>query len=318
MKKLFRPLLILAAFCGFTRAAVACDTCALFLAEGEGHAGFTLANATQFTHFGTLWDGAHRQPNVVGQSLDSTITQLTLAYGNGGPWLVQAALPYLRRTFTRPDDGAIEHGRVSGLGDATLAARLTAWHRETGSSMLALAVFGGVKFATGNADHLGDELAEAEPGASPLPASGIHGHDLALGSGATDFVFGGDATAHIGRWFARTSLQYKLHRAGKFGYRFADEVATEVAAGRYLVLEHTRTLAVQAFLAAEHKGLDVLRGATQDDTGFSFRNAGARVMASFGDAWAADASVEVPIWRRTSALMAVPDYRARASLSWRL
>jgi hypothetical protein len=54
----------------------------------------------------------------------------------------------------------------------------------------------GIKFPTGDSSRLEEEFEEVEiPGA---PESGIHGHDLTLGTGSYDGIFGEE-----------TSLRYK-------------------------------------------------------------------------------------------------------------
>lgn len=306
-----------AIFGGLTRAGLACDACALYVAEGTDRPGWTLSVAQQFTRFGTVWSGAGRLGNPVDQYLDSSITQLAVGYGRGGPWSVQFTLPFTTRSYRRPDHALVETGRESGWGDATLAARYRLWRRETDSDTLEFSLLGGVKLATGDATHLGDEIGEPDHHHSEFPDSGIHGHDLALGSGSTDCVLGADGGWQHGRLFLRGSLQYKLRRPGKFDYRLADETAWEAGPGAYVFLKDRRSLTVQALFSAEHKGLDTLVGEAQDDTGFSAHYLGARLTGTLGDALVVSASAELPVRRRTSDLMVVPDFRLRAAATWR-
>jgi hypothetical protein len=307
-------LLLLAAL---GRPALACDSCALFVAEGGNH-GFTASVASQFTRFGTVWSGSARQHNPVAQYLNSSITQLTLGYDRGGRWQAQATLPSIRRTYLRPDHALIEQGRVSGIGDATLAVRYLALDREVANHAFSLGLLGGIEFGTGNADHLGDEVGAHFHHHANFPDSGIHGHDLALGSGSTDYVLGADAAWRNGRNFVRGALQYKLRRPGSFGYRLADETSWDISAGRYLVLADTHTFSAQALASAEHKGFDQLGGLGQVDTGFNARYAGARLTATVGLRFKADASFELPVRIRTTELLVVPDYRLRAACTWQL
>lgn len=319
--KTFLPLRFLLSavlLAGLTRAAVACDSCALYIADGADRPGFTTTVAPQFTHLGSVQDGAEELPNPVNQYLDSLNTQFVLGYSQGGPWHVQFALPYIVKTYLRPDHAEIETGRVSGLGDATLAGQYRLWqHTSARGDEFTLNGLGGVKFATGDADHLGDEIGHSHHHHAGFPDSGVHGHDLALGSGSTDYLLGGDANWTHGRLFLRGSIQYKLRTPGAFDYEMADETSWELGAGGHLVLTHAHTLAVQALLAEEHKGLDTLAGVPQVDTGISVRYVGARVHGTIGQRFAADASVELPIRIRTSETMVVPDYRLRAAVTWR-
>jgi hypothetical protein len=314
-----KTLVLLIAVGGFTPAVVACDSCALYIAEGAEHTGFTLSIAEQFTRLGTVWSGARQLGNPVDQYLDSSVTQVSVDYSRGDPWHVQLTLPYISRTYLRPEHADREHGRVSGLGDATLAMRYRLWQSTSPrAGEFAVNVLGGVEFATGAADHLGDEIGEDDaPQPGEFPESGVHGHDLALGSGSTDYLLGLDTGWTRGRLFARGQLQYKLRRPGAFDYRLADETSWELGAGGYVILTHQHSLAVEALFAADHKGLDTLAGEAQGDTGISIRYLGARVIGTLGQRLTADAAVELPVRIRTTATMVVPDYRLHAAVNWR-
>jgi hypothetical protein len=217
LKTFLKSFVLLTALGGFTRTVVACDSCALYIAEGAETSGYTLSVAQQFTRLGTVWSGDQRLGNPVNQYLDSHITQLAVGYSHGGPWQVQFTLPYISRSFVRPEHDLIEHGRASGLGDATLAGSYRIWQITTahGDKFTATLV-GGVELATGDADHLGDEIGEDEHSHENLPDSGVHGHDLALGSGSTDYLLGVDAGWVRGRLFVRGQLQSNFRRPGAF------------------------------------------------------------------------------------------------------
>lgn len=316
MKTFSKILLSAALLGGLTRTGLACDSCALYVAEGTDRPGWTLSVAQQFTRLGTVWQGDQRLGNPVNQYLDSSVTQLTASYGRG-PWSLQFTLPFVTRSYLRPEHALIETGRESGWGDATLAACYRLWRHETDTDAFEFNVLGGVKFATGDATHLGDELGEDFHHHAGFPDSGIHGHDLALGSGSTDYVLGADTEWRRGRFFLRGSLQYKLRRPGAFDYRLADETAWEAGPGAYVILKESRSLAVQALFSAEHKGLDTLAGEAQVDTGFSGRYVGGRISGTLGEHLVAAASIELPVWRHTTETMVVPDYRLRAAVTWR-
>ena len=301
-----------------TRVANACDACALFVAPAADQPGWTLAASEQFTRFGTVWNGSQRLPNPVDQYLDSSITQFAIGYTQGGVWRVQATLPYIHRSYLRPDHADIEHGAVSGIGDATLSGHIFAWRHNGEGQHFSLGLLGGIELPTGNADHLGDELNEDVHEHANFPESGVHGHDLALGSGSTDYLGGVDVAWEHGRWFAGGNLQYKWRRPGKFGYRIADEVSWEAGPGYRFLSSETDSFSAQILLSAEHKGFDTLAGETQTDTASSARYIGLRFSGQRGRHFLAESSIEVPVWRRTSDTMVVPDYRIRASITWRL
>lgn len=314
LNTLSRLTVTCAVFLGLTRAAVACDTCAVYFADGADRPGFTLSTAHQFTRLGSLWQDDRKLGNPAHQYVDSHITQLAIGYSRGGPWHAQFTLPYISRSYLRPDHARIERGREHGLGDATLAGRYRLW-RTTGAdgAQFEFNVLGGVEFGTGDSDR----LEPADHVHHHHVPSGIHEHDLALGSGSTDWLLGADAGWKRGRLFARVHAQHKLRRPGAFAYRLADETTWEFGAGGYVVLTHQHSLALQALFTTDHKGLDRLAGVSQTDTGASVRYLGVRVTGTLGRHLAADAALELPVRIRTSGTMVVPDYRIRAAFNWR-
>ncbi len=312
-----QKFLLPALLVGLTRAVFACDACALYLPSGETNPGYALAIAGQFTRLGTTWAGDRRQPNPVEQYLESSITQFTVSYSRGGRWHGQLTVPYIQRSYLRPNHALVETGRESGWGDATLAMRYEAWRRETAGGGWMLGLVGGVKFATGDASRLGDAVGHHHHHHANFPDSGVHGHDLALGSGSTDWLIGADAEWWHARFFSGGGLQYKLRRPGAFDYRLADEVSWEAGPGWQVVLAQDRSLRVQALFSAEHRSLDTLAGVAQVDTGFSAHYLGLRLAGTWRRHFSAEASVEKPVRIRTSELQVVPDYRLRAAATWR-
>lgn len=314
LKSFFPFLVSCAVFLGLTRTAAACDACALYLASGADRPGFTLSAAHQFTRLGTLWSGDGKLGNPIDQYVDSHITQLSLGYSRSGDWHAQFTLPYISRSYRRPDHTRIENGRERGLGDATLAARYRLWQTITNrGDQFELSLLGGVEFATGNSDR----LEPANHVHHHFVPSGVHEHDLALGSGSTDWLVGADAGWKNGRWSARLQVQHKLRRPGAYDYRFADETTWELAAGRTFILTHSHSLAMQALFSVDRKGLDSLAGTADDDTGANVRYLGARVTGTLARSFESDLSVELPVRIRTTGIMVVPDYRIRAAMTWR-
>jgi hypothetical protein len=314
LKTLSTLLVSVVSLGGLAPAALACDACTLYVADVAGQPGFTLTTAHQFTRLGSLWSGDHRLGNPADQYLDSHITQLSVGYSRGDRWHAQLTLPYLSRSFRRPDHARIEQGRERGPGDATLAARYRLWQTTTGrGDELELNLLGGVKFATGNAGR----LEPANHVHHHFVPNGVHEHDLALGSGSTDWLVGADASWQRGRLFAGGQVQYRLRRPGAFAYRFGDETSWELSAGGFVIQTSAHSLALQALFSADHKGIDSLAGVPDEDTGSNVRYLGARVSGSLGRRFEADASLELPVRIRTTETMVAPDYRLRAALNWR-
>ena len=212
MKQIAVPAVLLGALA--TRV-VACDLCAVYSAaesRGEIGKGLYAGVAEQFTHFGTLQEDGHKVPNEANQWLDSSITQLLLGYNFNERVGVQFNLPLIHRSFSRPEGFETDRDTESGLGDSLLLGHLQVLRNESQDGTFTWNLLAGVKLPTGSSDRIAEELDEVEvPGA---PESGIHGHDLALGSGSWDGLVG---TSVYGRWqraFATASVQYAIRSRG--------------------------------------------------------------------------------------------------------
>ncbi len=169
--------------------AAACDVCAIYIAagaRGEFQPGFVAGAAVQYTRFDTLQEDGREVANPCGQYLDSTLTQLFLGYGVNERLGVQLNVPFIFRSFERPEGFATDKGTEVGVGDVSLLGKFQVWRKETQDFTFDWNVLGGLELPTGNTDRLKEELHEVEvPGA---PESGIHGHDLTLGSGSIDGI----------------------------------------------------------------------------------------------------------------------------------
>ena len=126
-------------------------------------------------------------------------------------------------------------------------------------------MLGGVKFPTGSTDRIKEEFNEME--VPDAPESGIHGHDLTLGTGSFDGIVGTGVFTRWKRLFLTASVQYAIRSKGDFEYEFANDLTWFGGPGVYLVLGHQYTLAVQAVVSGENKGKDTFQGQSADDTG---------------------------------------------------
>jgi hypothetical protein len=331
-------LLSLATALGPITSAFACDVCAVYTAteQSENRTGPRLGLAVQYSHFGTLKDDSHEAPNSDGQYLDSVITQVVMGYQVTPRIGLQLNLPLISRQYRRPVDGQRQRGNVSGPGDMTLLAHVLAHSFVTESSVFRFTLLGGLKLPTGDPAFLAEELVEVSPAAlrRPVPRhatpepgsgsgathaeqSGIHGHDLALGSGSVDGLVGGDIFWSYRRAFVSAGMQYAVRTEGSFTYRFANELSWAGGPGGYVLLEHDYSLALQALLAGETKGKDHQAGATLGDTAVTNLFVGPRLLLSWGTSLAAEASVELPVYQHETELQIVSDYRVRGAAVWR-
>jgi len=126
-----------------------------------------------------------------------------------------------------PEGFAIDEGNVSGPGDVSFLAKAVLWHfastawrefniegknpvaieheSDCTCSIVALAA---LKFPTGNSSRLEEEFHEVEiPGA---PENAIHGHDLTLGTGSYDGIFGVQSSLRYKIFFAEANGQFTL------------------------------------------------------------------------------------------------------------
>jgi hypothetical protein len=210
-----RALAIAGLWLASAAPARACDLCAIYMAT-DLHAsrpGFQLGVGEQFTHFSTLKaDG--REIDNPGEHLDSSITQLLLSYNVNQTFGAQLNVPIVTRHFRRFEDGRLTSGDETGFGDLSILGLVRPYSRVTERSVLTFTLLGGLEIPSGSTDRLGEEAgehhdADEEPaeraasgrrirrshhgGEEHEQPSGIHGHDLTLGSGSFDGILGGQA-----------------------------------------------------------------------------------------------------------------------------
>jgi hypothetical protein len=311
---------------------------------GESRTGFRLGLAEQYSNFNTLTRDGHEIDNVADERVNSSITQILLGYGVTPRFGLQLNLPVISRQFRRLDDhGRIEHGDESGVGDLSLIGHLLAWSDVSEDSVFNFTVLGGVKFPTGDSSRLGEELEDedhaaaalraatvrgirprhTEPapggggGGAPLVVSGVHGHDLALGSGSFDGIIGASTFWSWKRLFLTAATQFAIRSEGDFDYQFAHDLTWLGGPGVFALLTHQYSLGLQAVLSGETKGKDTQNGVRLDDTGITALYAGPGLAFTWGTSLAADVAVDLPVVQDTTSVQIVPDYRLRGGVTWR-
>ncbi len=316
MNKLTLPLLTALA----AAPAVACDLCSVYSAgqaRGELGRGLYAGVAEQFTHFGTLQFDRAKTPDTFGQRLDSSISQLLLGYNVTERFGLQFNLPLIHRSFRRPDDtGAVDEGTVTGPGDAALTSHLVVFHHEKKDFTFRANLLAGVKFPTGSTRRLHEEVDEFNSTATPPIDSGIHGHDLTLGSGSFDGLVGASLYTRWHRAFFSAQTQYAIRSKGDFDYRFANDLTWAGGPGVLAVLRDKHTLALQAVVSGETKERDTFMGMKAEDTGITSVFLGPQINYTWSDKLSVELGVDVPVVRRNTDLQIVPDYRIRGALSW--
>lgn len=331
------------------RLAQACDLCAIYTTTElrEDRTGLFLGVAEQYTYFATLKDNGETVPNPDGERLRSSITQLLAGYQFHPRIGLQLNLPIISRTFRRVEASGVVDGDETGIGDMSLLAigKPLSWIDTERVAHLIL--FGGLKFPTGNPDALEEEV--QPPPCNPFPdptqcrvsnvrmrlpvdirphhngggpPSGIHGHDLALGSGSVDGIVGAQAFGSWRRLFATASVQYLARTVGAFDYQYANDLLFETGPGAYLLLGDNLfgspyAFGAQVLFSGETKGDDTLDVQRLDDTGITALYLGPAFRFTWGLHLGFDIEADLPGLQNTTNLQIVPDYRLRGGISWR-
>jgi hypothetical protein len=294
-------------------ASSGCDLCSTPTAPDNG-SGASVGLFEQYSHFGTLRDNGEQVPNPVGQFMDSSVTQLVFGYRFSGITSAQLVVPYIHRTFKRPEGFSIDTGTEQGLGDISLLGALRILSVGGEDSILRIDEIAGIKAPTGNSDRLAEEANEVVvPGAPP---SGVHGHDLTEGSGSWDVPLGLDVVGRDRRWYLGAHAQYTIRTRGSHDYQFANDFTWNITPGYDVWRSGTDRLGVEANLSGEAKGKDVANGEVQDDTGIVAMYLGPQLTAAFRRHAYACAGVDLPLFQHATSLQLVPDYRIHGGLVW--
>jgi hypothetical protein len=323
--------------------ALGCDLCGCYLPAQQlaspHRPAFNIyaGVAEQFTHFGTLQFNDREVSNPVDQELDSSITQFVV----GAAFLdhrlaLQVNFPLIYRSYKRPEGFDVERGHESGLGDVSLLANFVVFRKDAlfregagglakdGKTALApargepdfsttLNLIAGVKFPTGDSRRLKEEFNEVE--VEGAPESGIHGHDLTLGTGSYDAIFGAQFFMRYKEAFLVADTQFALRGDGRHSYHFANDLSWSAGPGFYVYRKGRQSLGLAGIVSGESKDTDRFQGRVAEDTGVTSLYVGPRITAQLGGL-SADIGFEVPVLMNTTKLQLVPDYRIRAGLSW--
>ena len=298
--------------------AHACDSCAIYsatLAQGESTTGWFAGAASQYTHFATTQNDGHEVTNEAHQYLDSSISQALAGYNFTPRISAQVNLPYIYRSFRRPEGFLTDKDTEYGIGDASLTGSFLITRHDTANLTYTWNLLAGIKLPTGNSSRLKEEFHESEvPGA---PESGIHGHDLALGSGSWDGIVGTSAYYRYQHVFATASVQYSLRTEGDYNYRYANALAWESGIGIYLLLTDNYTVALELLASGDYKRTDTFQGEAAADTAINAVYLGPKLVGTWKTKLAADLGVEIPVRIQNSAFQTVPNVRVRAGFTWR-
>jgi len=324
--------------------AAACDICAIYVAteQREGEKGLRIGVAEQYSDFGTERLDGTEVTLPAKEHMNSSVTQFLIGYSFTRRLGLQLSIPYVYRSFTRIHLHRLQSGVEQGIGDMALLGNVLAYHAIGGNSLFRFSLLGGVEFPTGNSDLLSEELSSttlaitsrrpsgvtarsraAGRGVSSRRTSGIlplegglHGHDLALGSGSFDGIVGEQLYWSWGRAFVTAGMQYAVRSTGSFDYRFANDLTWLGGPGYYVLLTHAVSLGVQSVLSGETKGKDTRQGRSVDDTAMTALYVGPGVTFTWGSSLGAEVAVDLPVIQHNTSLQLVPDVRVRAGVMW--
>lgn len=305
---------LVAVLFGLRQAVRACDLCAIYMAteQRESRTGLFAGLAEQYSDFGTWRRGGEKVGNSAGERLHSFITQVIAGYNFTPRLALQLNVPLIARDFRRQEMRGVVHGDESGLGDVSVMATWAMVTEVTENTLTRFTLLGGVKLPSGNSRRLKEELMEMDE-----VESAVHGHDLALGSGSVDGILGAQLFWTWQRAFFAGALQYLVRTEGDFHYEFANDLIWSGGPGAFVLLMHDYTVGVQAEVAGESKGNDMLAGVTAGDTGITAVYIGPDIRFTWGTSLGANLAVDLPVMQHNSGLQIVPDYRLRGGFTWR-
>ena len=318
-------------------SALACDLCAIYRAtnaRGESSSGFLFTLSQQFIDDGTFqlngkpFHDPRVDPRFEQSYLDTSITHLVPTYNFSEQFGVSLNLPIIYRSFRRVQQVTgnpeleDETGTVFGLGDISLVGRWTPLHISRMKYSIVGSLFAGVKFPTGDTERLDQEVEQEEQLRADFgvghnhPFGGIHQHDLTLGSGSFDGVFGGAVTLRWDRWFLSSQGQYYL-RTEANQYEFGDEIVISGGPGVYILSNVGSTLTLQANAVYDTMASDTVLGLKSTETGWTGWFLGPQLNFTWGDHFSANAGVDLPLHIINNGFQTVPDYRIHGGVSWR-
>src|SRR2546426_1826974 len=206
-KSLLSGRFAIVVFACFPARIYGCELCAIYSAssaQGNSSRGFLFTVAEQYVSAHALqFEGKPVvYPFYSDAFVDSSYTHLVPGYNFSARFGLSLNAPIIYRQFRRTEqlssgDSVDERGTVAGLGDVALIARLGLFQRNKMKSSINISLLAGIKFPTGDTARLDDEVRSAK--ADPLfslpnhqhgSTGGVHQHDLTLGSGSYDGVFG--------------------------------------------------------------------------------------------------------------------------------
>src|SRR3954465_1724858 len=249
---MFTRRLSLSLIAWLTLPATACELCAIYNADsasGKSGSGFSLAISEQYIPYRTVQLNSEELPPSILDDLflERSMTHVVPTWSFSDRFSLSASLPIIHQRFKRyqlrPSSIDLESGEETGIGDLALIGRWTVFQKRKMTSAIFVNLLAGVKFPTGDADHLREEVditrqLDAIYGIGHQHAvSGVHLRDLAFGSGSYDGIFGVTTNVRWQRLFMNGQFQYYLRTPGESGYQFGNEWMLTGGPGVFVLLD---------------------------------------------------------------------------------
>ncbi|TAL06938.1 MAG: hypothetical protein EPO07_01075 [Verrucomicrobia bacterium] len=313
----------------------ACELCAVYSATSardDAGSGWLFTVAEQFVSANTeqLNGRVFIGPTFFTRAyVNSSYTHLVPSYNFSSRLGLSLNAPLIHRDFRRtesiPRESLIdESGSLTGFGDVALIGRLSLYQKVEMKRAININLLAGVKLPTGDTARLDAEVDAVrqhqdrfpEPGLQHVTIGGVHQHELSLGSGSFDGVFGLTSTFRWKRFFLNNQIQYYLRTEAR-GYEFGDLIIVSGGPAAYLLLNDSYSLSLQANTFYETSARDKILGQTFDQTGMTVWYFGPILTLTAGEHFSANAGVEIPLHIANNGLQTVPDYRIRGGFTWR-
>ena len=293
-----------------------------------------LAVAEQFTYFNTVRsmdmksESDHRVISLVRSRNLSPATVFSSRFA------LQVNVPFIYRSFGAKGF-AIDRGTESGLGDVSLLTKVrVALHTKIGGRRA-------VNFADAKSPRMEvhepnftrrsfcsrgtDSSQPRDPIASRrnfeeiempgAPESGIHGHDLTLGSGSYDGIFGGRVR------FVTKVYSFKPICNSRFVAMVCISIISRTISrgaggpGYYFIRNGHTIVGLQFVVSGEHR-TSIVFAARKHKIPESLPRLVAGIVASLGKV-SAELGTDLPVSIDNTALQVVPDYRIRGGIAIR-
>lgn len=315
-----------------TGEALACELCAIYNADAAvngSEKGFSFTVSEQFIPYRTVQlEGDKLPPSILDRTfVDSSITHLVPTWSISTKLSLSLNVPIVHKEFSRyqlTGTGILtESGEETGLGDLSLIGRYRALEVTRGKAAFSVNLLAGVKFPTGDAGRLKEEVnstraLDAIYGVGHQHSvSGVHLRDLTLGSGSYDGVFGVTSNFRWRRLLANAQFQYYLRTRGESDYRIGDEWMISGGPGTYLFLDDSFTLSLQVLATYNRMDPDTVLGRENRNTGMTATYLGPQLNLTIGEHFSANAGVDIPMAIDNQGLQNVPDYRIHGGVNFR-